>query len=97
MVLVVKNPPASAGDARDMGSIPGLGRPPVVGNGNPLQYSSLEKSYGYRSLVGYSLWGHKESETNEHTHTHQLLVCVLDSYFSSSLVLLILILTKIFF
>ena len=33
---VVKNPPASAGDARDSGLIPGLGRFPGVGNGNPL-------------------------------------------------------------
>ena len=41
-VLVVKNPPANARDARDMGSIPGLGRSPGVGNGNPLQYSCLE-------------------------------------------------------
>ena len=38
---VVKNPPASAGGARDMGSIPGSGRSPGEGNGNPLQYSSL--------------------------------------------------------
>ena len=38
----VKNPPASAGDARDMGSFPGLGRSSGVGNGNPLQYSCLE-------------------------------------------------------
>ena len=36
---VVKNPFASAGDARDAGSIPGLGRSPGEGNGNPLQYS----------------------------------------------------------
>ena len=42
--LVVKNPPASAGDIRDMGSISGLGRPPEEGNGNPLQYSCLENS-----------------------------------------------------
>ena len=42
MVLVVKNPPANAGDARDMGLIPGLRRSPGVGNGNPLQYSCLE-------------------------------------------------------
>ena len=34
MVLVVKNPPANAGDARDSGSIPGFGRSPGVGNGN---------------------------------------------------------------
>ena len=39
---VVKNLPANAGDARDMGSIPGSGRCPGVGNGNPLQYSCLE-------------------------------------------------------
>ena len=41
---VVKNPPANAGNARDMGSIPGLGRYPGVGNDNPLQYSCLENS-----------------------------------------------------
>ena len=34
--LVVKNPPANAGDAGDVGSIPGLGRSPGGGNGNPL-------------------------------------------------------------
>ena len=39
VVLVVKNPPANAGDIRDMGSIPGLGRSPGGGHGNPLQYS----------------------------------------------------------
>ena len=39
---VVKNPPANAEDARDMGSIPGLGRSPGVGNINPLQFSCLE-------------------------------------------------------
>ena len=38
---VVKNPPANAGDTGDMGSIPGLGRSPGRGNGNPLQYSCL--------------------------------------------------------
>ena len=38
---VVKNPPASAGDARDMDSIPGSGRSPGGGNGNPLEYFSL--------------------------------------------------------
>ena len=40
--LVAKNPPASAGDVRDAGSIPGLGRSPGGGHGNPLQYSGLE-------------------------------------------------------
>ena len=42
MVLVVKNPPANVGDIRDMGSIPGSGRPPGEGHGNPLQYSCQE-------------------------------------------------------
>ena len=37
-----KNPPASSGDTGDVGLIPGPGRPPGGGNGNPLQYSSLE-------------------------------------------------------
>ena len=41
---VRKNPSANAGDARDVGSISGSGRSPVVGNGNPLQYSCLENS-----------------------------------------------------
>ena len=42
MALVVKNPLASAGDIRNVGSIPGLGRCPGGGHGNPLQYSYLE-------------------------------------------------------
>ena len=42
VVLVLKNPPANAEDLRDTGSIPGLGRSPGGGNGNPLQYSCLE-------------------------------------------------------
>ena len=41
---MVKNLPADAGDARDPGLIPELGRSPGGGNGNPLQYSCLEKS-----------------------------------------------------
>ena len=42
VALVVKNPSAYAGEVRDMGSIPGSGRFPGEGNGNPLQYSCLE-------------------------------------------------------
>ena len=42
MPLVVKNPPANAGDVRDADSIPGLGRSSGVGNVNLLQYSCLE-------------------------------------------------------
>ena len=43
VALVVKNPPANAGDNKDAGSIPGFGRCPGEGHGNPLQYSCLEK------------------------------------------------------
>ena len=42
VALVIKNPPANAGDGRDMGSIPRSGRSPGGGRGNPLQYSGLE-------------------------------------------------------
>jgi len=41
---VVKTLHANAGDRRDMGSMPGLGRVPGGGHGNPLQYSSMENS-----------------------------------------------------
>ena len=44
VALVVKNPPANAGDARNVGLIPGLRRSPGEGNGNPLQYAFLENS-----------------------------------------------------
>ena len=42
MAQVVKSPPPDAGDIRDVGSNPGLGRSPREGHGNPLQYSRLE-------------------------------------------------------
>ena len=42
VALVVKNPPANAGDVRDTGSIPGSGRSHGEGNGNPLQHSCLK-------------------------------------------------------
>ena len=55
---VVKNSPANTGDT---GSIPGWGRSPGEGDGNPLQYSIEEPG-----------WRHKESDTTEHkAHLHQ--------------------------
>ena len=57
---MVENQPANAGDTRDAGLIPGLGRSPGGENGNPLLYSCLGKSRGQRSLVGYNPWGRKE-------------------------------------
>ena len=64
---VVKNLPASAEDTRDEGLIPGSGRPPGVGNGNPLQFLP-GKFHGQKSLVDYSLWNCKGSDLTEHTH-----------------------------
>ena len=43
-IAVVRNPPANVGDIRVVGLVPGLGRSPGVGNGNPLQYCCLENS-----------------------------------------------------
>ena len=61
-----KNPPPSAGDARDTGSIPGSGRPPREGNGNPLQYSCLGNPKG---AWWSTVHGHKELDTGEHDCT----------------------------
>ena len=56
-------------NAGDLSSIPGLGRSPGEGHGNPLQYSCLENPYGQRSLAGYSPWGHKELDMTERLST----------------------------
>ena len=64
----VKNPTASG----DLGSILGLGRSPGGGLDNPLQYSCLENSHGQRSLVGYSPWGCKKSDTTGRLSTQHL-------------------------
>ena len=50
---------------RQEDSIPGSGRSLGEENSNPLQYSCLENSMDRESLVGYSPWGHKESDTTE--------------------------------
>ena len=57
-----KESDCNAGDTRDPGSVPGSG---VNGNGNPTPVFLPEKSRGQRSLVGYSPWNHKESDTTE--------------------------------
>ena len=69
---VAKNLPANAGDARDAGLIPGTGRSPGIGNGNPLQYSCLENPMNrgaWRATV-YSVTG---SDTTEHTRTNMII------------------------
>ena len=55
----------SARNARHLGSIPGLGRSPGGGHGNPLQCSLLENLHGQKSPGGYSPWGCKESDMTE--------------------------------
>ena len=61
VTLVVKKPPANAGDS---GSIPGSRRSPREGNGNPLVFLPGE-SHGQKSLAGYSSWGYKELDGTE--------------------------------
>ena len=71
--MVVKNPPANSGDTGDEGPIPGLGKSPGGGYGNPLQYSCLKNPMNmgaWRATVhggpaGYSPWGGKESDATE--------------------------------
>ena len=69
MVLVVKDLPANAGDIRDAGSIPGLGRSLGGGHGNPLQYSCLENPMD-RGAQWAVVHGVAESDMTEHTHMH---------------------------
>ena len=66
---LVKNPPAmqeTACNTADPGLILGLGRPPKERNGNPPQYSCLEKSHGQKSLAGCSPWGCKSQTQLSH-------------------------------
>ena len=62
---MIKNPPADAGDTRDVSSIPGSGRPPEVGNGNFTPVFSPAKFHGQRSLTGYGPWSHRESDMTD--------------------------------
>ena len=55
----MKTSPANAADIGDAGSVPGSGRSPGGGHGNPLQCSCLENPHGQRSLAGYSPWGRR--------------------------------------
>ena len=61
----------------DLDSIPGLGRSLGGEHGNPLHYSCLENAHGQRSLVGYSPWGRKESDTTERLSTAQHIAYIL--------------------
>ena len=66
--LVVKNLPANTGDA---GSIPGSGRSPEEGNGNPLQYYCLENSMDRGTFQVTVQGGHKKSDKTERLSTYE--------------------------
>ena len=85
LVPVAKEPPANAGDKRDMGSITGLGGSPGGGHGNPLLYSCLENPHRQRSLVGCSPWCRKESDMTEQLSTgqHSTVTLLRHSYYDN--------------
>ena len=70
---MVKNPPANAGDKRDSGLIPGSGRSPGEGNGNPPQYSCLGNPMD-RGTWWATVHGVTNSLTQLNTHTRLSLV-----------------------
>ena len=70
---MVKNPPANAGDIRDAGLIPGLGRSPGEGNDNPLQYSCLENPMdrgAWRAMV-HTVAQSDTTDATEHTRMQE--------------------------
>ena len=77
VALVVKNPPANAGDIRDTGSIPGMGRAPGGGHGNPLQYSWLKNptdrgawlrvKLNWSDLACMHSWQHRDGDISLRT------------------------------
>ena len=67
VVLVVKNPPTNARDARDTGSMLWLERSPGGGHGKPTPVLLPGGSHEQKSLAGYSPWGHKELDRTEVT------------------------------
>ena len=78
VALMVKNLPANTGNTRDWGSIPGLGRPPGVGNSNLLQYSCLGNPvdrgawwaivHGVTKELGYDIARKPQADKKGHTH-----------------------------
>ena len=70
MAQLVKNLSADAGDIRNTGSIPGVGTIPWRRAWQPTLVFLLGESHGQRSLAGYSLWSHKESDTSKRLTMH---------------------------
>ena len=69
---MIKDTPVNAGDSRDVGSIPGLGRSPGLGNGNPLQYSCQENSMD-RGAWWATVHEVAESDMTEHARTQDII------------------------
>ena len=72
---MIKNPPTNKGDVRDVGSMPGSGRSPGGGHGNPLQYSLLENSVDRGAWQGtvYRVAESDRTEATQHRHTQVLI------------------------
>ena len=75
---MVKNPPANAGDTKDPGAAPGLGKSPGEGKGYPLQYSSLENSVG--KAMGVTKSGTRLNDFHFHFFTSSKLACLYKLY-----------------
>ena len=75
VALVVKNPPANAGDLRDVSSIPGLGRSPGGGHGNPLQYSCLKNLMDRRVWKASVHWVTKSRTQLKQLSRHTCTMC----------------------
>ena len=72
VVLMVKNPPANTGDARDAVLVPGVGKIPWRRKWLPTPVFSPGESHGQRSLMGFIPWGFKESDTTEQPGTEHI-------------------------
>ena len=73
---LVKNPPANAGDLKDTGSVPGLGRSPAGGHGNLLQYSCLESPMAEEPGGLQSMRSRKSRMQLKQLSTHNFRCCL---------------------
>ena len=71
--------------AGDLGLIPGLGRSPGGGHGNPVQCSCLENPHGQRSLTGYRPGGHKKLDTTDQLSTQHWEIGIISTYLFDAL------------
>ena len=65
VMLVIKSPPANAGDLKNVGSVPGWGRSHRAGHGSPFQYSCPENPMDRGAWWAYCRWSHKDLDTTE--------------------------------